>query len=67
MKKSIFSRVHQPFTSTDSAKKPINLNISVKGQQLSKRSSDEHLAYINSIAKEYPFCFYYKERNNDPL
>jgi hypothetical protein len=28
---------------------------------------EETLKRLNAIVKEYPFCIYYKEKNNDPL
>ncbi len=28
---------------------------------------EETLQRLNAIVKEYPFCIYYKQRNNDPL
>ncbi|HVM88167.1 MAG TPA: hypothetical protein VMT76_08250 [Puia sp.] len=28
---------------------------------------EETLRKLNEIAKSYPFCIYYRERNNDPL
>ncbi|HXB45851.1 MAG TPA: hypothetical protein VNV85_17410 [Puia sp.] len=28
---------------------------------------EETLERLNAIVKEYPFCIYYKQKNNDPL
>lgn len=29
--------------------------------------SEETIMRLNSIAQEYPFCVYYKQKGNDPL
>jgi hypothetical protein len=29
--------------------------------------SEETIRLLNSIAREYPFCVYYKQKVNDPL
>ena len=29
--------------------------------------SEETVQLLNGIAREYPFCVYYKEKRNDPL
>jgi hypothetical protein len=28
---------------------------------------EETLKKLNAMVKEYPFCIYYKQKNNDPL
>lgn len=50
--------------------KPVKQNPS-KSKKLIRSAvpppDEESLRKINEVARQYPFCIYYREKNNDPL
>jgi hypothetical protein len=39
----------------------------IKRQKQVVPPDEEYCSRLNAIAQQYPFCIYYKEKNNDPL
>jgi hypothetical protein len=39
----------------------------IKKQHTTPPPDEESCSRLNAIAREYPFCIYYREKNNDPL
>jgi hypothetical protein len=49
-----------------------NESVSVRYRKVSRVKSilppdEESCSRLNAMAKEYPFCIYFRERKNDPL
>jgi hypothetical protein len=50
--------------------RPIKSNSGKPGKIISQAvppPDEETLRRLNAMVKEYPFCIYYREKNNDPL
>jgi hypothetical protein len=39
----------------------------IKKQKVVPPSEEANWAALNAIAKQFPFCIHYKEKNHDPL
>ena len=39
----------------------------VKKQKQVAPPDEEYCTRLNAMARQYPFCIYYREKNNDPL
>ncbi len=61
------TRVNCRVDNRPSQLKAAGLSVSTTGQIKLVPPSDETCSKLNAMARQYPFCIYYREKSFDPL